>query len=1029
MTRHLQHIVSRAIERCSLILLPTLVPLVQMSGQSAGRTRVQPTSMSDPKLATTLETVRWRHIGPAAFGGRISDLAVDPTDKSVIYVGAASGGVFKTVNGGTTWTPVFDTSGGAQSIGAIAIAPSDPQVVWVGTGEPNNRQSSSWGNGVYRSLDAGRTWTSMGLEETHHIGRIVVDPRDPSVVYVAALGRLWGPNEARGVYRTRDAGKSWQKVLAIDAETGVVDLLLDPNGRDLIAAAYQRRRRAFGFVGGGTGSGLYRSSDGGDSWQRLGEGLPTGVIGRIGLAQARSEPDVVYAIIEHRTAGGVYRSDDRGRSWRRTNPLNPRPMYYSNVRVDPTNPDRVWVLDAYLFRSIDGGKTFSSDSTGEGIHVDHHAMWIDPSDPEHMLLGNDGGLYLTRDGARSWRFIDNLPLAQYYDISVDDRDPYLIYGGTQDNGTWALPSRTNSQGGIFNSDIVNLAFGDGFYTTPDPTNPRYVYANSQNGRAYVVDMETREQRLIRPAPADTTTYRFTWSTPVLVSPNDPRTYYYAGHRVFRTRDRGHRWEVASPDLSRGSDWRTAPIMGVVRDSTTLSRDDGVSDYGTATTITESPKRAGLLFVGTDDGLVHRSTDGGATWSDITARFRLAAPRWVSRALASQHDAGVAYVAFDGHQDDDFAPYLFRTSDGGNSWQSLSAGIPHGYVINAVAEHPDNPRVLLVGTEQGLLVTYDSGRSWKRAGGNLPPVPIDDIVVQQRTRDIVLGTHGRGLIVLDDTRFLADGDPLATDSLRLAQPGPATMVYALRALPAAGAARFAGENPPDGAVFTYVIPERVAAGKADSVTLTINGPNGEVVRELRGPGRAGIHRLAWDLRHGLPYVPVRDDAVWFGPPRGAWVLPGTYAVTLRAGGVTRRTTLDVRADPRIAPSAADLAARHAAGLQAHELLRAWADADRALRSVEAVLTARAGDDSLTATQLRKVRALKERFRSGWLSLKSRVLDVHGAIQNATAAPTEGQARTLENLRVEMKREVEDLNATMREIARGGVGVGVVRPPAE
>lgn len=1004
------------------------------AGASAQSTPARRAARADSTIPTTLETLRWRHIGPAAFGGRIADLAVDPTNPSVLYVGAASGGIFKSVNRGDTWTPIFDEAGGSLSIGALAIAPSDPQIIWAGTGEPNNRQSSSWGDGVYRSLDGGRHWTRMGLEDTHHIGRIAIHPTDPNIVYVAALGHLWGPNAERGVYRTRDGGRSWQRVLTIDAETGAVDLVLDPDGRTILAATYQRRRRAFGFVGGGPGSGIHRSIDGGDRWERVNAGLPTGAIGRIGLTQARSDARILYAIVEHATAGGVYRSDDRGLSWQRRNPLNPRPMYYSTVRVDPTNPDRLWLLDAYLFRSTDGGRTFTSDRTGEGIHTDHHALWIDPVDPQRMLLGGDGGLYATNDGARSWRFLDNLPIGQYYDISVDDREPYRVYGGLQDNGTWALPSRSYTEDGIRNSDIIHLAPGDGFFVTPDPRNPRYVFANSQNGRAYVVDTETREQQLIRPAPADTSeTYRFGWSTPMLVSPHDSTTYYYGGHRLFRTSDRGQQWEAISPDLSRGERWEAFPIMGMVRDSATLSRDDGVSDYGTISALDESPLRRGMLLIGTDDGRVQLTTDGGAAWTDITARFRLPAARWVSRVVASRHDAKVAYVAFDGHQDDDFAPYLFRTADGGTTWSAIGGGIPHGMVINAVAEHPDNAAVLLVGTEFGLVVSYDAGRSWKRAGGNLPRVPIDDIVVHPRTRDIVLGTHGRSLIVLDDTRLLALGDADVVATPRLVTPTPAILVNKTRAVPNAGSARYAGDNPSDGALLTYAIPARSAS--RDSVRLIIRGSDGSTIRELAGPGTAGMHRIAWDLRYALPFTPVASDAVWFGPPRGAWVLPGTYTVVLRTAAGDQTAPLEVRGDPRSAATREVLVARHDAGRALHDMLRAWADADRSLASLTRAIGADTAAVTDRASYPAQVAALRESFRSGWGSLKSRMIDLHGAIQGATAPPTQGQTRTLAALRAEMLRDITALNGAIAGLAswRGEAATRIaapspVRPPS-
>jgi photosystem II stability/assembly factor-like uncharacterized protein len=963
----------------------------------AGGLDAQERAARKQDLGETLEKVRWRHIGPAAFGGRIAALAVHPQDASTIYVGAASGGVFRSVNKGASWSPIFDASGGAQSIGAIAIAPSDPRVVWVGTGEPNNRQSSSWGNGVLVSRDGGTTWRHVGLRETHHIGRIVVHPSNPDVAWVAALGHLWGPNEERGIYRTTDGGASWKRVLYIDANTGAVDLVLDPDGRTLLAATYQRRRRAFGFVGGGTGSALHRSADGGDRWEKVTAGLPTGAIGRIGLAQSPSRPATIYAVIEHLTNGGVHRSDDRGLTWKRVNPLNPRPMYYSKLRVDPRDPEHLWMLDAYLFESRDGGQTLKSDSTGLGIHTDHHALWIDPTDPRHMLLGNDGGLYRTHDGARTWEFLDNLPIGQYYDISVDTTTPYRIYGGTQDNGTWALPSRTWRQGGIVNADITHLAYGDGFHANPDPSDPRFVFANSQNGRAYVVDLETREQRLIRPAPSDTAErYQFGWSTPALVSPHDPQTYYYGGNRLFRTRDRGHSWEVVSPDLSRRQRWQELPIMGVVRDSTTLSRDDGVSDYGVLTSISESPRRRGLLLVGTDDGKVQLTSDGGANWTDLTGRLGVRGTPWVSVVLASAHDERVMYVALDGHQDDDFTPYLLRSGDGGASWRRIDAGIPDGYVINAIAEHPQSPELLLVGTEFGLVLSYDGGDSWHQPGGNLPRVPVDDIVVHPETRDIVLGTHGRSLIVLDDASFLAAGDPARATSVRLASPSPAYTVYAARAIPSAGGARFAGDNAAPGALFTYVVP---AAGAGDSVTIEVRSAAGEVVRTLRGGGGAGVHRVEWDLRYALPFTPVASDAVWFGPPKGAWVLPGEYAIRLSGAGAAATATLTVRADPRTDATAAQLAARHEAGMRVHALLRQWSEADARLDSTARSL----GADTATVrgADYRRERHL---FRSGWGSLKSRIIDLHGAIQSASVAPSEGQRRMLEEVEREMRRAV-------------------------
>ena len=510
-------------------------------------------------------------------------------------------------------------------------------------------------------------------------------------MFVAALGHLWGPNAERGLYRTRDGGKNWQQVLKIDNDTGVVDVAMDPDGRTLYAASYTRRRRAWGFVGGGAGSGIHRSLDGGDTWQKLAGGLPGGTIGRIGLDISRSHPNVVYAVVEHKDAGGIYRTEDRGTTWTKQASLNARPSYYSQLRVDPTNPNKIWKLGSLLYVSIDAGKNWRSHDTGNGIHVDHHGLWINPKNPDHLMLGNDGGLYFTYDGSRHWNFIDNLPLGQYYDISVDSRDPYWIYGGTQDNGTWGLPARNHSQLGIMNTDVVNIAYGDGFYTQPDPKDPRTIYANSQSGRAYLVDLDTREEKGIRPVPIDVKEqYRFNWSTPLLISPHDSKVVYYGGNKLFRTADRGQKWEVISPDLTsiKNEDhWKKLPILGPERSADTLSRDDGVSEFGTITTMTESPVKAGLLYVGTDDGQVQMTADGGKSWQNITPRFKLPGARWVSRVLASKHGAGNAYATFDGHQDDDFKPYIYKTTDQGASWTSIAGDMPDGMVINAIEEHP------------------------------------------------------------------------------------------------------------------------------------------------------------------------------------------------------------------------------------------------------------------------------------------------------------------------------------------------------
>ena len=995
--------------------------------------------LAAPLPAQDLGTLPWRHIGPSSFGGRIDDIEAIPGRPSTIFVGTAGGGVFRTTNNGTTWAPVFDRDGRSTSIGDIAIAPSDPGIVWVGTGEPNNRQSSTWGDGIYRSLDGGETWTHMGLKETHHIGRVVIHPRNPNTVFVAALGHLWGPNDDRGVYRTTDGGTTWKKVLAGNNVTGAVDVALDPDGRTVYAAMYQRQRRGFGFVGGGPGSGLFRSRDGGDTWEPLTNGLPVGVKGRIGIAIAPSQPNTVYAIVEAK-AGGVFRSDDKGSTWTRQSSLNPRPMYYSQVRVDPQHPDRVWVLGTYVHKSIDGGKTFTTDSTGDRIHVDHHALWLNPNDGNHMMLGNDGGLYFTYDGAKNWDFIDNLPIGQFYDIDVDDRDPYYVYGGTQDNGTWGLPVRTYNGVGITNADVINIAYGDGFFTVTDPADPRYIYANSQGGRAYRVHLATREERGIRPVPDDAKeSYRFNWSTPMVRSPHDPRTIYYGGNKLFRTRDGGESWDVVSPDLTRNQEWKSIPIMGIVRDSTTPSRDDGVSDYGTMTSVSESPRSQGVLLVGTDDGQVQLSTDGGAAWTNITARFRLPAPRWVSKVLWSQHEARTAYVAFDGHYDDDLAPMLYRTTDGGTTWSAVAGDLPVGHSVKTLAEHPSNRDVLFAGTEFGLYVTFDGGKRWAYVGGALPRVRIDDIAIHPKHRDLVLGTHGRSIIVLDDISLFDKGAPVVASGEAALYPiRPVMQRFVTRVLPTPGARNFQAPNPPPGALITYALG--VPASASDTVaTLKVADAAGKVVRTLKVPAAAGIHRAAWDLHNDRAPGVTDADEGWFGLPSGAWVPPGRYTVTLAARGREVSQPVDVSGDSRVEIAAGALEARHAASVRLAALQKSFNDgvelhkqmtAERE-RLEKALATTPARRDSLAAlvAEVRQqLDSLGRRFGAGFGGPKFGFLDLDGSMQASSTRPTVAQERTIEQLGAQLKVDLAALNALLAgrfaELQRKAEGAGVV-----
>jgi photosystem II stability/assembly factor-like uncharacterized protein len=981
----------------------------------------------------------WRHLGPAAFGGRVDDIEAVASDPRTIFVGSAGGGVFRSRNNGTTWEAVFDRFGTTTSIGDVAIAPSDARVVWVGTGEPNNRQSSTWGDGVYRSVDGGTTWQHMGLRETHTIGRIVIDPRDPNVVFVAAVGHLFGPNDERGVYRTRDGGTTWNKVLSVDANTGATDVVISPDGRTLVAATYQRRRRAFGFAGSGPGSGVWRSTDGGDSWQRVTSGLPSGDLGRIGLAMSASSPSIVYAVVEAFPPGsGVYRSADGGATWVRQSNTNQRPNYFSQIRVDPKDPDHVWLLAVALYRSRDAGKTFTTDSIAAYAHPDHHAMWIDPSDPRHIMLGNDGGVYFTYDGARTFGYIDNLPISQFYDIAIDQREPYWIYGGAQDNGSWSFPSATYSRGGMTNADVVNTGFGDGFQSAVDPLNPRFVYANSQNGRAFLADLVTREEHFIQPvAPAGQDGYRFNWNTAIHVSPNDPKVYYMGAQKLLKTVDRGQRWTEISPDLSRRVP-RGQLSVGPGFPARTLSANDGVSAYGNITTISESPKARGTIYVGTDDGNVQMTADGGAHWTDLTSRFQLGEPRYVSKVLASRHDARVAYVAFDGHWDDDMRPYLFKTTDGGATWRSIAANLPNWKPIKTLEEDPRRAEVLFAGTEFGLYWTLDGGGRWLAASGNVPPVRIDRIIVNPRNSDLLLGTHGRGVLILEDIAPL-EGTGVATPAgdVRLFPLRSAIEVQTYRDIPWPAGDAFVARNSPIGTYISYSVQTDPA--RPDTVRIDVLSRDGTVVNQMIGPDARGTHRVLWDLRQRFTYVPPPSDSGFYGPPRAPYVPPGEYTVRLTARGHTLTQKVDVRSDPRGAGTADALRARVAINDRARDISRVYHDAMTTMDSIDAELTAiraavkTAEADSAAAEISRQIMAVRQKARGNSIvSGIGRLFDVTAAIESSSLAPTDAQQRSIDAA----TREFTEVTVSVNEIlatklpalrARFGQAARVTLPP--
>lgn len=973
-----------------------------------------------------LEKLEWRCVGPANMGGRIDDFAVVETNTSIIYVGTASGGVWKTVNNGITWEPIFDDQP-TSTIGDVTVAPSNPDIVWVGTGEANNRQSSSWGNGVYKSTDAGKTWRHMGLEDTHHIGRIVIHPTNPDIVYVAALGHLWGPNRERGLYRTRDGGKTWEKVLYISENTGCVDVAMDPQSPNtLYAAAYQRRRRGWGFNGGGPESGVYKTTDGGETWTKLTDGLPKGDTGRIGIDIYRSNPNIVYITLEHKS-GGVFRSEDKGLTWKKMSSTNPRPMYYSQIRIDPNNDQRIWVLGAQMYVSEDGGKKFRTNYVTR-IHGDHHAMWINPRNSDHIIVGSDGGIYFSYDRGKSWDFINSLPIGQFYEIGYDMRKPYYIYGGLQDNGSWGGPSATWYSIGITNEDWFRIGGGDGFYTQVDPTDYTIIYAESQNGNLFRFDLRSGESKSIRPMPEnEEEEYRWNWNCPIHISPHDPKTIYYGGNRLFISHDRGETWE-ATKDLTSHRDRDKIPVMGVLVDENTLSRHDGIAYYGDITTICESPLRKGLIYVGTDDGNLQVSRDGGKTWKNVYEMLKGVPPyTYVTRVVASAHEEGTAYATLDGHRNDDFKPYVFMTTDFGESWRSISSNLPEGGTVNVIREHPRNPNLLFVGTERGAYISIDRGKKWVRFKGNFPLVPVDDIAIHPRDNDLIFGTHGRSIWILDDMTPLEQLTPQRLESeAYLFDIREAVMFNPYYHKGSLGHKVFVAPNPPRGAIINYYLKEK----QKKRVEFVIEDNEGNQIAELRGPREAGLNRTSWNLRYSAPPQPEGERRRFRAP--GPFVLPGIYKVTMKVGELKTTKTVKVTGDPRIEVSFEERKAQHDALLFLYKLYPLISSADRTSKQLssridelrkrlkkvpdlpkEVLEPVEAGLENIEDIRLKLFGDPKQGWRGMQKSVRGKIFMLSRRIGGFTGAPSERSLQRMKEYKQQLVELIEKINAIIEK----------------
>jgi len=908
--------------------------------------------------ADTFSGLRARSIGPAVTSGRIVTIAVDPANTSTFYVGAASGGVWKTVNGGATWQPVFDTQG-SFSIGWITIDAKRPNVVWVGTGERNSQRSVGYGDGVYRSDDGGRSWTNVGLKNSEHIGRIVIDPKDSETVYVAAQGPLWAPGGDRGLYKTTDGGKTWDQVLKISEHTGVSDVVIDPrNPQILIASAYQRRRHFFTMINGGPESAIHRSTDGGKTWKKVTTGLPEEQLGRIGLAISPVNPDIVYANVEAANAkGGIYRSTDNGVTWEKRSDYNQGAMYYGDVFADPANVERIYVPDVVFQVSDDGGRTLRSLGT-RNMHVDNHIIWVDPANTSHMLVGNDGGLYRSHDRGAHWIFYENLPVTQFYDIDVDNAAPfYNVYGGTQDNYSLGGPARTRSEHGILNQDWFVTQGGDGFVSRVDPEDPNTIYAELQHGVIVRYDKRTGERIGIQPQEdKGGVPLRWNWDSPFIISPHLHTRLYLASQFLYRSDDKGSTWKIVSPDLTRQIDRNTLPVMGRVWGPDAVAKNTSTALYGNVSAIAESPKKEGLLYIGTDDGLLQVSEDGGGKWRKVDKLAGVPSDAYIARIRASQHDAATVYVAAENHQNGDFAPYLLKSTDSGRSWKSINGDLPARGSTYSIAEDHVDPNLLFAGTEFAAWYSKDGGQHWSKIGG-LPTIAVREIAIQRRENDLVLGTFGRGIYVVDDYSPVRAATPATLTTAATLFPVRDTVLYVPRldyGLPGKafqGEMLYAAPNPPFGVQLTYYVKDGIKtlkekrieaekeaekAGKpiryptpdelraeadeeAPAMLLTVSDAAGTPVRVVTGPIAKGLQRVAWDLRapaHQLPPNRPRGEIEeLFGDPLvGPYVVPGKYTVTLsqRVGGAVTQiagpVAFNVVMDPQSPHPAADQTAR-------------------------------------------------------------------------------------------------------------------------
>ncbi|MFK8053738.1 MAG: glycosyl hydrolase [Woeseiaceae bacterium] len=927
-------------------------------------------STAQAEDAHPLAGIPLRTIGPALISGRISDFAVHPEQKHVYYAAIASGGLFKTENNGTTWTSLFDGEA-SYALGVVELDPSDPNIVWVGTGENNAQRSVAYGDGVYKSMDGGTTWTNVGLKDSGHISQIWIHPEDSNTVLVAAQGPLWSEGGDRGLYKTTDGGDTWTRILSIDEHTGINEFVVDARDSDrIVASSYQRRRHVWTLINGGPGSGIHRTEDGGETWTEITAGLPSNNMGRIGLAGAPTAPNRIYAIIEGSSdEQGIYHSSDFGLRWeKRSDHMTTSPQYYNELVVDPSNADRVFSPDTFTFVTEDGGSSWSRLGV-EHRHVDDHALWVDPDLPAHLIIGGDGGIYETFDNGANWRHIGNLPVAQFYRVQPDYAEPfYNVCGGTQDNNSLCGPSRTTLTHGITNADWNLILFGDGYEPQFDPEDPDIIYTQYQYGGLARYNKVSGERVFIAPHPASgENAAKWNWNTPLIVSPHNSKRLYYAAEKLFRSDDRGNSWRAVSPDLTRQLDRNALEVMGRVWGVDTVAKNNSTSIYGAAIALAESDVEKGLIFVGTDDGVLNVTEDDGENWRRVDSFRGVPDMSYISDVITSLHDADVAYMTIDNHKRGDYKPYVLKSENRGRSWSLISNNLPERGSAHTIVEDHVNPNLLFVGTEFGLFFTQDRGATWHALKGNFPTIAVRDLEIQRRENDLVVGTFGRGIYILDDytpLRTAADSvKPTHLFDVRDAWSYVVGDKTGVGEKGFRGAEFYTAKNPQFGAVFTYHIADGLESAsdrrrKAESeiekaggdtpypswddlraedredapaVVLIVRDAEGNVVRRVAGQTSAGLHRTAWDLR--LPAIdPVNlasggFRAPWANDPQGPLAAPGQYTVSIavRENGKLRSVTepkaFNVKSMPQGKDTSSNLGEVVAFQRKAGELYRA------------------------------------------------------------------------------------------------------------